>query len=141
VIGVTITGSDTNPVILAVSETADAGIVYRRYGPTDVLECEELDKPIPAQGEVLIQVRAASVNPHDWHFLPGTPSFIRLFTGLRQPKSLRLGADVAGVVPAAGPGAPRFKPSDTPITVSTTQTIEVIECPTGYQMKSLEEAA
>jgi NADPH:quinone reductase-like Zn-dependent oxidoreductase len=61
------------------------------------------------QGEVLIQVRAASVNPHNWHFLPGTPSFIRLFTGLRQPKSLRLGVDVTGVIAATGPGAPALQ--------------------------------
>src|ERR1700761_3998576 len=87
-------------------------VVYRRYGPPDVLEYEELDKPIPAQGEVLIQVRAASVNPYDWHFLRGTPSFIRLFTGLRRPKSPRLGADVAGVAVAVGPGVTRFKPGD-----------------------------
>jgi NADPH:quinone reductase-like Zn-dependent oxidoreductase len=86
--------------------------VYRRYGPPDVLEYEESDKPIPAQGEVLIQVRAASVNPYDWHFLRGTPSFIRLFTGLLRPKSPRLGADVAGVVVAVGPGVTRFKPGD-----------------------------
>jgi NADPH:quinone reductase-like Zn-dependent oxidoreductase len=87
-------------------------IIYRRYGGPDVLQYEELDKPIPAQGEVLIQVRAASVNPYDWHFLRGTPSFIRLFTGLRRPKSPRLGADVAGVVAAIGPGVTRFKPGD-----------------------------
>jgi NADPH:quinone reductase-like Zn-dependent oxidoreductase len=87
-------------------------IVYRRYGPPDVLEYEELDRPIPAQGEVLIQIRAASVNPYDWHFLRGTPSFIRLFTGLRRPKSPRLGADVAGVVVTVGPGVTRFKPGD-----------------------------
>jgi NADPH:quinone reductase-like Zn-dependent oxidoreductase len=87
-------------------------IVYRRYGAPDVLELEELENPIPAQGEVLIQVHAASVNLYDWHFLRGTPSFIRLFTGLRRPKSLRLGADAAGVVAAVGPGVTRFKPGD-----------------------------
>jgi NADPH:quinone reductase-like Zn-dependent oxidoreductase len=87
-------------------------IIYRRYGPPDVLEYEELDRPVPAPGEVLIQVRAASVNPYDWHFLRGTPSFIRLFTGLRRPKSPSLGADVAGVVIALGPGVTRFKSGD-----------------------------
>jgi NADPH:quinone reductase-like Zn-dependent oxidoreductase len=87
-------------------------IIYRRYGPPDVLEYEELDRPIPAPGEVLIQVCAASVNPYDWHFLRGTPSFIRLFTGLRRPKSPYLGADVAGVTVAVGPGVTRFKPGD-----------------------------
>src|SRR5258705_5743074 len=87
-------------------------IIYRRYGPPDVLEYEELDRPIPAPGEVQIQVRAAFVNPYDWHFLRGTPSFIRLFTGLRRPKSPYLGADVAGVTVAVGPGVTRFKPGD-----------------------------
>lgn len=87
-------------------------ITYRRYGAPDVLEYEEVVKPIPAQGEVLIQVRAASVNPYDWHFLRGSPSFVRLFTGLRRPKSPRLGADVAGVAAAVGPGVTRFKPGD-----------------------------
>ncbi|MBB5319357.1 hypothetical protein [Tunturibacter empetritectus] len=60
-------------------------IIYRRYGPPDVLEYKELDRPVLAPGEVLIQVRAASVNPYDWHFPRGTPSFIRLFTGRRRP--------------------------------------------------------
>ncbi len=87
-------------------------IIYRRYGPPDVLEYEELDRPIPAPGEVLIQVPAASVNPYDWHFLRGTPSFIRLFTGLRRPKSPYLGADVAAVTVAVGPGVTRLKPGD-----------------------------
>jgi NADPH:quinone reductase-like Zn-dependent oxidoreductase len=87
-------------------------IIYRRYGPPDVLEYKELDRPVPAPGEVLIQVRAASVNPYDWHFLRGTPSFIRLFTGLQRPKSPYLGADVAGVAVAVGPGVTRFKPGD-----------------------------
>lgn len=87
-------------------------VIYRRYGAPDVLEYQELAEPIAAQGEVLIQVHAASVNPYDWHFLRGTPSFIRLFTGLRRPKSPRLGADVAGVVTAVGPGVTRFKPGD-----------------------------
>jgi NADPH:quinone reductase-like Zn-dependent oxidoreductase len=87
-------------------------IIYRRYGTPDVLEYEEVRNPIPAHGEVLIQVHAASVNPYDWHFLRGTPSFIRLFTGLRRPKSQRLGADVAGVIAAVGSGVTRFKPGD-----------------------------
>src|SRR5260370_13271099 len=85
-------------------------IIYRRYGPPNVLEYEELDRPIPAPGEVLIQVRAASVNPYDWHFLRGTPSFIRLFTGLRRPKSPYLGADVAGVCVPVGARSTRFHP-------------------------------
>ncbi len=87
-------------------------IVYRRYGSPEVLELEEIPKPTPAEGQVLIRVHAASVNPYDWHFLRGTPSFIRLFIGMRRPKSPRLGADVAGVVEAVGAKVAQFKPGD-----------------------------
>ena len=87
-------------------------IVYRRYGSPDVLELEEIPKPTPADGQVLIQVHAASVNPYDWHFLRGTPSFIRLFTGMRRPKSPRLGADVAGIVESVGAKVSTLKPGD-----------------------------
>jgi len=87
-------------------------IIYEQYGPPEVLSLKEIDKPAPAQGQVLIRVQAASVNPYDWHFLRGTPGFLRLFTGLGKPKSPRLGADVAGIVEAAGPGVTLFKPGD-----------------------------
>lgn len=87
-------------------------IVYHRYGPPDVLECPEIEKTLPAADEVLAHVRAASVNPYDWHFLRGTPNFIRLFTGLSKPKSPRLGADFAGVIEAVGPRVTRFRPGD-----------------------------
>jgi NADPH:quinone reductase-like Zn-dependent oxidoreductase len=87
-------------------------IVYRKYGSPDVLSCEEIEKPVPAANEVLIRVQAASVNPYDWHFSRGKPGFIRLFTGLRHPKSPRLGADVAGYVEAVGNSVTQFKPGD-----------------------------
>ena len=87
-------------------------IVYQRYGSPDVLELEEIPIPTPAEGQVLIRVHAASVNPYDWHFLRGTPSFIRLFIGMRRPKFPRLGADVAGVVEVVGAKAAPFKAGD-----------------------------
>jgi NADPH:quinone reductase-like Zn-dependent oxidoreductase len=87
-------------------------IVYHRYGSPDVLELQEIPKPTPAEGQVLIRVHAASVNPYDWHFLRGTPLFIRLFIGMRRPKSPRLGADVAGVVEAVGSKVASFKLGD-----------------------------
>jgi NADPH:quinone reductase-like Zn-dependent oxidoreductase len=87
-------------------------ILYHRYGPPDVVEYTDVEKPSPGPDEALIRVRAASVNPYDWHFLRGTPSFIRLFTGVGMPKSPRLGADVAGIVEAVGPRITRFKPGD-----------------------------
>ncbi len=87
-------------------------VVYRRYGPPEVLEFSTIEKPEPGAAEVLIRVYAAAVNPYDWHFLRGTPSFIRLFTGLLRPKSQRLGADGAGVVEAVGPGVSLLRPRD-----------------------------
>src|SRR5580698_11248883 len=87
-------------------------IVYHHYGPPEVLQYQEIQTPAPSVGEVLLKVHAASVNPYDWHFLRGAPSFIRIFTGLRAPKSTRLGADVAGVVEAVGPNVTTLKPGD-----------------------------
>jgi NADPH:quinone reductase-like Zn-dependent oxidoreductase len=87
-------------------------ILYRRYGPPDVLTCEDIEKPSPADDQVLIKVCAASVNPYDWHFMRGTPTFIRIFTGVGKPKSPRLGADVAGVVVAVGSKVRAFKVGD-----------------------------
>ncbi|MGB7547796.1 MAG: NAD(P)-dependent alcohol dehydrogenase [Terracidiphilus sp.] len=87
-------------------------IVYDRYGSPDVLQYQEIEKPVPADDQVLIQVRASSVNPYDWHLIRGTPSFIRLFAGIRAPKSRRLGADVAGVVEAVGRNITSFKSGD-----------------------------
>jgi len=87
-------------------------IVYDRYGPPDVLQYQEVEKPTPADNQVLIRVNASSANPYDWHFIRGTPSFIRLFTGMRAPKSRRLGADVAGVVEAVGSNVTGLKPGD-----------------------------
>jgi NADPH:quinone reductase-like Zn-dependent oxidoreductase len=96
--------------ILEVEIGRMQAIVYQRYGSPDVLEFVEIPIPTPAEGQVLIRVHAASVNPYDWHFLRGTPSFIRLFIGVRRPKFPQLGADVAGVVEAVGAKAAPFKP-------------------------------
>lgn len=93
-------------------EATTHAILYHRYGSPDVLEYAEIEKPTPRADEVLIYVCAASVNPYDWHFLRGTPGFIRLFTGMAKPKSPHLGADVAGVVETIGTQVTRFKPGD-----------------------------
>jgi NADPH:quinone reductase-like Zn-dependent oxidoreductase len=87
-------------------------IVYHNYGSPDVLKCEEIEKPSAGDNEVLIKVRAASLNPLDWHFMRGTPYFIRLLAGLRQPKVTRVGVDVAGQVEAVGRNVTQFKPGD-----------------------------
>ncbi len=87
-------------------------IVYHHYGSADVLTCEEIEKPAASDDEVLIKVRAASVNPLDWHFMRGTPHIVRIMSGLRKPKVTRLGVDVAGQVEAVGRNVTQFKPGD-----------------------------
>ena len=87
-------------------------IVYESYGPPDVLHCEEIPKPSPADDEVLIKVRAASLNPADSHLTRGTPRILRMQAGLRKPKLTRLGVDVAGEVEVAGSKVSQFKPGD-----------------------------
>jgi NADPH:quinone reductase-like Zn-dependent oxidoreductase len=90
-------------------------IVYHRYGSPDVLKCEEIEKPTPGDDEVLIRVRAASVNPADWRLMRGSPYIVRMLFGLSKPSITRPGrpgADVAGQVEAVGRTVTQFKPGD-----------------------------
>jgi NADPH:quinone reductase-like Zn-dependent oxidoreductase len=87
-------------------------IVYHEYGSPDVLRYEDIDKPIPGDKEVSLKVRAASLNPYDWHFMRGEHYGVRLMAGLGKPKNKRLGSDVAGVVDSVGPSVTQFKPGD-----------------------------
>src|SRR5512135_544561 len=87
--------------------------IYREYGTPDVLKYEEFEKPIPKENEVLIKIRAASVNPLDWRLQSGKPAFTRfMIGGLRRPKPTRPGVDVAGEVEAVGRNVTQFKPGD-----------------------------
>src|SRR5437867_770139 len=86
-------------------------IVYSNYGSPDVLKCEEIEKPVPKDNEVLIRVRAASLNPVDGHLMRG-PLPLRPMTGLRKPRNARLGVDVSGQVEAVGRNVTQFKPGD-----------------------------
>ena len=88
-------------------------IVYYSYGSPDVLEFKEVEKPVPNENEVLIKVRAASVNPLEWHFMRGKPYFMRLMgIGLLKPKNNILGVDIASRVEAVGRNEKRFQPGD-----------------------------
>jgi NADPH:quinone reductase-like Zn-dependent oxidoreductase len=87
-------------------------IVYYSHGSPDVLKCEEIEKPSPADHEVLIKVRVASVNPLDWKLMKGGPFIVRILLGLGKPKMKRPGVDVAGVVEAVGRNVTQFKPGD-----------------------------
>jgi NADPH:quinone reductase-like Zn-dependent oxidoreductase len=88
-------------------------MAYHNYGSPDVLKCEEIEKPTAGDNEVLIKVRAASVNPLDWRLMRGKPVFTRLIIGgLRKPKNTRPGVDVAGQVETVGRNVTEFKPGD-----------------------------
>jgi len=89
--------------------------VQHRYGPPDRLELTDVPAPVPAAGEVLVRVRATSVNPYDWHLLRGEPRVARLMpglVGLRAPKFPVPGCDLAGQVEATGQGVTQFRPGD-----------------------------
>ena len=88
-------------------------VVYANYGSPDVLEIRDVKKPVPNDDQVLVKVRAASLNPLDWHYMEGTPYMVRAMgVGLRKPKSPRLGVDLAGEVEAVGKNVTQFKPGD-----------------------------
>src|SRR4051794_5852425 len=87
-------------------------MVYERYGGPDVLELGEIDKPELTADGVLVRVKAASVNPFDWHMLTGTPYLARTQAGWRRPKTGLIGTDFAGVVEAVGKDVTQTKVGD-----------------------------
>jgi NADPH:quinone reductase-like Zn-dependent oxidoreductase len=89
--------------------------VLHSYGPPDHLDLTAVDTPVPAAGEVLVRVRATSVNPYDWHHMRGEPRIARMMLGtlgLRAPKLRILGCDMAGQVEAVGQDVTEFRPGD-----------------------------
>ena len=90
-------------------------IVYYSHGSPDVLQSAEIEKPVPGDHEVLMKVRAASVNPLDLGELKGVPVLFQIIFGLRKPtvtQPIRPGVDVAGEVEAVGSKVTQFKPGD-----------------------------
>ena len=87
-------------------------MVQDNYGSADVLELREIAKPGIEAHEVLVRVRAAGVNPADWAIMSGLPYIARPVYGLRKPKNIVRGIDVAGVIEAVGTGVTRFQPGD-----------------------------
>jgi len=118
------------PEISNVSETMKA-IVYRCYGSPDVLQLEDVEKPVPADDDVLVKVAAAAVNPLDWHYMRGAPYFMRLGTGLGKPKDTRLGVDFAGTIEAVGSNVKNFKPGDEVFGGQTGAFAEYVIVPAG----------
>jgi NADPH:quinone reductase-like Zn-dependent oxidoreductase len=87
-------------------------ILFTKYGPPDVLQLKEVEKPTPKESQVLIKVHAASVNAGDWREMRADPFLIRLGGGLLRPKDPRLGSDVSGRVEAVGENVQQFRPGD-----------------------------
>jgi NADPH:quinone reductase-like Zn-dependent oxidoreductase len=87
-------------------------VVRRAYGGPEVVAVEDLPDPVAGPGQLLVRVHAASVNRADLDQVEPRPGFLRLGIGLRRPRNVRLGTDVAGVVEAVGEGVTRFRPGD-----------------------------
>ena len=87
-------------------------VVHDRYGPPEVLRLEEVERPIPKEGEVLVKVHATSVTRSDCGMRGAEPFFTRVFTGLRRPKQRTLGMELAGVVESVGADVTEFEVGD-----------------------------
>ena len=87
-------------------------VVCDRYGPPEVLRVEDIERPVPAPDEVLIRIRATTVNRSDTETRQGSPAVARLLTGLRRPRHRVLGTELAGEVEAVGSAVTEFKPGD-----------------------------
>jgi len=86
--------------------------VKRRYGAPDVLEVEEVERPVPTAEQVLVRVHASAINAHDWHMVRGKPYIARLSEGLRRPKDGSIGLDAAGIAEEVGSAVTHVKPGD-----------------------------
>ena len=98
--------------VLAGQAPRMKAIVYRCYGPPEVLKYEEVAKPTPDDNQLLVKVRAAAINPLEWHYMRGTPYLVRLGAGLGAPTDPSLGSDFSGTVEAVGKSVTRFKVGD-----------------------------
>ena len=87
-------------------------IVYTKYGPPEVFQLKEVEKPIPKDNEVLIRIYATTVTATECTFRKGEPLFSRLFIGLRKPKINTLGEELAGEIEAVGKNVKLFKKGD-----------------------------
>ena len=86
--------------------------IRERFGPPEVVELRDLETPVPGDDEVLVRIRASSINMSDWYGVRGRPVIGRVAMGLRGPKELRLGTDYAGQVEAVGKDVTEFRPGD-----------------------------
>ncbi|NER19298.1 MAG: NAD(P)-dependent alcohol dehydrogenase [Symploca sp. SIO1C2] len=87
-------------------------IVLTKYGSADVLKLQDVEKPKPKEGEVLVKIHATAINDWDWCLMRGTPFYIRLLCGLLKPKIQIPGAEIAGQIEEVGHNVQQFQPGD-----------------------------
>ena len=100
------------PAELAAGADSMKAIQRRCYGSPNVLSYEDVEKPVPGPDEILVKVKAAGVNPLDYHFMRGSPYMLRLMAGIGAPEDPRSGVDFAGVVESVGDNVSTFEPGD-----------------------------
>jgi NADPH:quinone reductase-like Zn-dependent oxidoreductase len=111
-VGYALSDNDCDSVLAATPGHPMQAILRCDYGTAEVLRLTQVEAPVPGDDELLVKVHAAALNPLDWHEMRGTPYLMRLGSGLRKPKDLRLGVDFAGTVEAVGGKVTRFKVGD-----------------------------
>lgn len=99
------------PAPPTTSQTMQA-VVLGCYGPPSALKVATVDRPALADDRILVKVRAAALNPLDWHYMRGEPYLVRMDSGVGKPVLPRLGVDFSGTVEAVGSQVTRFKPGD-----------------------------
>jgi len=111
-------------------------IVYEKYGPPEVLQLKEVEKPAPKENEVLVKVHAASVNYGDLPILRGEPLQRLMGGGLLKPKHKILGDDIAGRVEAVGKNVKQFQPGDEVFGISNFGAFAEYVCASSLSEKS-----
>jgi NADPH:quinone reductase-like Zn-dependent oxidoreductase len=94
------------------SENSMKAVLQRCYGSAELLSIEDVARPVPGPGQLLVKVRAASLNPLDWHYMRGEPYLVRLEAGIGLPKDPTFGVDFSGVVESVGPQVSHFHVGD-----------------------------
>ena len=106
------TAACPEPSASASSDGASTVVIHECYGGLDVLQIRQVEIPQPADDEILVRVLAAGVNPLDWHYMRGSPYFMRLMAGIGRPSESRLGVDFSGRVEAVGSAVTGFEVGD-----------------------------